>query len=189
MNKTDDDILLFERVRNNDRFALNVLFARYYNALCQFADSILRNPEEAEETVADVFFVLWKNRERLQITTSVRAYIYTATRHAALARLKKSKLNTLPIDAVSPPAIADTSDPEQAYVFQELEAHVQAAIATLPPRCRQVYELSRIESRSYHEIAMALQISEKTVENHLLSAFTAIRAYVRKHHAPAVTHP
>lgn len=71
-----NDMALFQRIRQDDRLALNTLFTMYYQQLCKFACSYNIAHEQAEEVVSDVFFTLWKNRERIEINVNVRAYLY-----------------------------------------------------------------------------------------------------------------
>ena len=181
---------LLRRIQDDDRLALNTLFAEYYQKLCGFAYTFLRNQEEAEECVADVFVNIWKSRKSLFIEKSVKAYLYTCVRNAVLAAIKKRNPLMDSIDAlmVSPEY---TNNTEQEILHAELQHEIEIAVESLPPRCKQVFLMSRIESLSYKTISEILGISEKTVENHLVKALAILRTSLagsnRTNVAPALT--
>lgn len=171
----DSDKTLINRIRDDDRLALNALFTSYYQNLCTFANTYLHNKEEAEECVADVFVNLWKNRKNLSIDKSVKAYIYSAVKYAAFAACRKRNPASDDIDTLPDMLFEEPWGTEQVVLQTELEQQVDMAIDTLPFRCRQVFLMSRIESLSYKEISHILSISEKTVENHLVKALGILR--------------
>lgn len=169
------DIDLFQRIRRSDRQALNNLFEKYYQPLCRFACSFTIVEELAEEIVSDVFFIIWKNREKLEIHSNVRAYLYRCVRNAALAAIRQvrpemrlSREHDQPHDAT----------PESEAEFNELNQQLETAIGLLPERCRQIFTMSRFEGMKYKEIANVLGISQKTVEYHMVNALENIRSRV-----------
>ncbi|MBT1689261.1 RNA polymerase sigma-70 factor [Dawidia soli] len=182
MQSPEHDIALFQRIRADDRVALNALFAQYYQKLCGFAYTYLRNTDEAEEAVSDVFFTLWRHRHQLSIDKNLKAYLYTSVRHAALAvlRARRPALEDAD-DSGLVETLADTRDPESALAYDELRQHIDAAVDTLPPRCRQIFLMSRMEALTYREISEVLGISEKTVENQLVKALGLLRTAIRQY--------
>lgn len=166
------DLLLFQRIRQDDRLALNALFAQYYRKLCRFACSCSVTHEQAEEIVSDVFFMIWKNRAHINIRQSVKAYLYSCVRHAALSVLRQQQPEISLSDEHDQ---ADASTPEMQILYEELHARVQQAIDNLPPRCRQIFVMNRMDGLKHKEIASILAISEKTVEHQLTRALERIR--------------
>jgi RNA polymerase sigma-70 factor (ECF subfamily) len=178
----DHDIALFQRIRADDRVALNALFAQYYQKLCGFAYTYLRHTDEAEEAVSDVFFTLWRSRHQLSIEKNLKAYLYTSVRHAALAVLRARTPEFEDIDdARLAETLPDSRDPETTLAYNELRQHIDAAVDTLPPRCRQIFLMSRMEALTYREIGEILGISEKTVENQLVKALSLLRTAIRQY--------
>jgi RNA polymerase sigma-70 factor (ECF subfamily) len=179
------DIILFKQIQANDRLALNTLFAQYYDKLCRFANTYLRHAAEAEEVVADVFVYLWKNRHQLTIEKNLNAYLYIAVKHAALAVLKKQQPLYEDIDDILLQTdFADSTTPEQSLVHKELQQHIDLAIGALPHRCKQVFMMSRFDNLTYREISKILDISENTVENHLVKALSHLRKALRQYQYP-----
>ncbi len=175
MNTPSQDIALFNSLKEGNRLALNSLFTSYYASLCRFCYQYLRNKEESEEVVSDVFFTIWNSREGLTIDKSVKSYLFTCVRNASIARIKKRQPLFEGIEDVSISRIEDGSDPLQKIEYAELNGHYQKAVEKLPQRCKEVFLLSRIDNLRYNEISKLLSISEKTVESHMVSALSKLR--------------
>ena len=79
-----DELLILKKIKGGDIKAFEELFRRYYFPLCCYAAGIIGQMEVAEEIVEELFYVLWKERERLQIFQSVKSYLYRATRNQSL---------------------------------------------------------------------------------------------------------
>lgn len=181
----NNDIALFNRLREGQRLALNTLFVNYYESLCRFAFSFVKNKQEAEELVNDVFLQLWRKREHISIEHSVKAYLFASVRHASLAMLQKKVIVFDSLDDVLQHP-QETITPEQETAHSELTLLVAQALENLPERTRQVFLLSRFENLKYAEIAQTLALSEKTVEGHITKALAHLRECLRKYY-PSVT--
>ncbi len=173
---TNSDQALFSRIKKDDRLALNTLFAHYYQKLCFFANTYLRNSEESEEVVADVFLTIWKNRHQLVIEKSFTSYLYVSVRHASLAAIKKRQPVFEDVeDILFNTNLLDTNDPEKILTHKELQHQLDVVIESLPSRCKQIFLMSRMEGLPYKEISEILGIAEKTIENQLVKALRILR--------------
>ena len=178
MNDHAQDIDWLIAIKNNDRAAFNKLFEKYYKNLCIVARGFVKSKEDAEEVVQDVFFTIWKMRTSLTIA-QVQAYLYVSVKNAALAVLRKRKIQSqLFIDS---PATVNSS--EQEYIFQELNTHIDKAVEKLPQRCRQIFIMSKLEGMRHKEIAALLHISDKTVAHQLAKGTSIIQQSVRHYQA------
>lgn len=171
----DFDRNLFRRIQDDDRLSLNSLFAEYYQKLCGFAFTFLRNEQEAEECVADIFATIWKRRKTLFIESSVKAHLYTSVRNAVIAIIRQRNPLLVNLDTLANIPSEETNAGEQEIILTELNHEIEKAVDSLPPRCRQIFIMSRMESFSYKAIGEMLGISEKTVENHLVKALTILQ--------------
>ena len=171
----NDDLLLLQKI-DGQRF-IEFLFKKYYSPLCRLAKRLVGDAEAAEDVVQDVFFKLWQDRESREISTSVKAYLYRAVSNKALNYLEKHKKLT-PLETAELPEPTFLPS-ENSLQTQELEAKIAEALEALPPACKAVFVLSRYEEMSYREIADALQIAPKTVENQLGKALRHFRHYLR----------
>ncbi|GLC27142.1 RNA polymerase sigma-70 factor [Roseisolibacter agri] len=170
------------RARAGDEAAFAALFHAHYAALCSFAVRYVHERALAEELVQELFAALWERRERFALRgggASARAYLFAAVRNRALNLRARHAVERDWADAEgradeitlhpSPPS-ADAAL-EQA----ELHARLNAAMASLPERCRLVMQLRWREQLSYADIATVMGISTKGVENQLARGLRALR--------------
>ena len=155
--------------------AFEQLFRDYYPRLCAFALSLLHDREEAEEIVQTLFCRLWEQRDSIDITNSVQAYLFRAVRNASLNQIKKTQIReaykVMNLDNIN-------SYPEfqpDRITQSELSKRLEKAIAGLPEQCRLIFKMSRFEALKYREIAEQLGLSIKTVENQMGKALKILR--------------
>ena len=162
-----------------DITAFEMLFRTYYQPLCRYAYSFLQDKEGAEEIVQSTFLMVWEKRDTLAIRTSVKPYLYAMVRNACLNVLKHEKIKQK--HAGEELAVADRSydSVSQMVASNELEYKIKAALERLPEQCRMVFKLSRFEELKYAEIAEQLNISVKTVENHMGKALKIMREQLK----------
>ena len=166
---------------DNDAFEL--MFRQHYGALATFALRYLRERAIAEELVQDLFADLWARRATWNPRPgSERAYLLAAVRNRALNLRKR---NALERDWERDEAVADVRElhphPAQSdHLLEtaELEQQVNAALESLPERCRLVMHLRWREQLSYAEIAEVMGISVKGVENQLARGLERLRERV-----------
>ncbi len=176
MQRADPALLSqhLERLRAGDEAAYDALFRAWYPPLVQFADRLLKDRDAAEEVVQDVMLELWKRRESLVIQGSPQAYLFQSTRNRALNRLRHLRVENRDdeFDADTIPTGATT---DAAASAGEIETALKRAIETLPPRCRQVFEMNRRHGLKYAEVAESLGVSVKAVEAHMARALRTLR--------------
>jgi RNA polymerase sigma-70 factor (ECF subfamily) len=176
-NRTDDRSLL-ERLRHDDTTAFDEIFRTWYAPLVRVADAMVHSRAIAEELVQDVMLELWRRRDRLAPDGSPQAYLFQATRNRALNHLRHGRIveRSAPFVAGESTARPSPEDRTDARVAEaELQAALREAVASLPPRCRQVFELSRVEGLKYGEIAERLGVTVKAVEALMGRALRALR--------------
>ncbi|MEO8253251.1 MAG: RNA polymerase sigma-70 factor [Flavobacterium sp.] len=172
MNLIDTEIL--QQLKKGDKAALTVLYNTYWKPLFIASYNLLKNKEICEEIIQDIFIEIWNNRAELEIKVSLKSYLYACVRYKVFSEFRKNKIEQLPLfENLEERFQCDT--PETKMMHEELEIHVRKIIATLPEKCKKVYELSRNEQLSHKEIAERLAISTKTVENHITKALRILR--------------
>jgi RNA polymerase sigma-70 factor, ECF subfamily len=165
----------------DDAHAFENLFRTYYTELGRFAMKYLRDKETAEELVQDLFVDLWEKRHTLNITGSVKSYLYTATKNRSLNYLKSKLAQLQQLGDDSSELAAHHSNTESLYDQNELEQIIANGIEALPEKCRIIFQLSRHAGLSYAEIAQELNLSPKTVENQMGTALKKLRSYLEVH--------
>jgi RNA polymerase sigma-70 factor (ECF subfamily) len=165
---------LQERIRAGDESAFDAVFRAHYQRLVRMAESILGERAPAEEIAQEVMLELWRRRESLQVEQSFGAYLIRSTRNRALNHVRHQRIITRELAAATlEPQESPGTDAEMLGV--ELEQVIREAIAALPQRCREVFELSRVQGLTYVEIAVVLEISVKTVEKRMGQALSELR--------------
>lgn len=152
------------RVSLGDEPAFCQIVHHYSDRLYQFALSIVKNAEDAEEIVSDVFLNIWLLRKQLPDSSQFTFYLYRAVKNTSLNYLKKKKRKK---EAAEAAYFLDAKDnaqnPEELTISQENVLHIKQAINSLPPRCRQIFILVKEDNLSYREVAELLDISPATV--------------------------
>lgn len=176
MSDINSDKILLKRLKEDDESALTTIYNKYWKPLYNSAFNVLKNKELSEDVVQNIFISLWNNRKKLTIKVSLKSYLYTSTRYQVFAIIRKNK-------SISHIQLLDDLDnrikrtsPETELMFKELVAQINTVVDSLPDKCRKVYKLSREKQLSHKEISLELNISTKTVENHISKALKTLKA-------------
>ena len=159
-----------------DEAAFEQVFKIHYKNLHAYAFTILKDVDEAEEMVQQVFFKLWERSDHLSFSGPIAAYLYRAVHNESLNFLKHQKVKAGHQLHVAYSMKNKTEQAQPRMIRKELENKFREALNELPEQCRTVFQLSRFEDMKYKEIAEKLDISIKTVENHMGKALKLLRA-------------
>ena len=170
---------LMTTLQAGDITAFEMLFRTYYQPLCNYAYTFVQDRDEAEEIVQATFLSVWEKREKLDIHTGVRPYLYAMVRNAALNILKHEKIKQQHVAVEMAVAERSIESVTRTVLASELETRIHKALEKLPEQCRLVFKLSRFEELKYAEIADQLNISIKTVENQMGKALKIMREQLK----------
>ena len=174
LNSNPDSILV-NRLRAGDKLALTELYNAYWELLFISAYNIIKDRELCEDIIQDIFMNIWHNREKLEINISLKSYLYACARYQVFNQFRKNK------DKIHVEFFDDLdkrfqyATPETEMMHNELTQQINSIVESLPEKCQMVYKLSREEHLSHKAIAEQLNISTKTVENHISKALQVIR--------------
>ena len=173
MEFQDEQIAL--RLSKRDEAAFEQVFKTHYKNLHAYAFTILKDEDEAEEMVQQVFFKLWERSEHLSFSGPIAAYLYRAVHNESLNFIKHQKVKAGHQLHVAYSMKNKTEHGQGKVMRKELENKFREALNELPEQCRTVFQLSRFEDMKYKDIADKLNISIKTVENHMGKALKLLR--------------
>ena len=156
--------------------AINSCFDLYYAALCSTANYYVKQPSIAEEIVQGVFVELWINRENIPAQSSVKGYLITSVKHDCLDYLKHKKVEEQYADQHKNEMMDSYEDIFDGLVNKDLQIALNNAINKLPKQCKVIFLMSRFKYMSYKEIAAALSLSIKTIENQMSKALKVVRS-------------
>jgi RNA polymerase sigma-70 factor (ECF subfamily) len=178
-DKSGNDLV--KRVREGDEQAFEKLFCEYYYDLCSFAHQFTSSNERAKDIVQEVFVKVWNRREKWNIHRSVKAYLLKAVRNSAINHINKRGHRSEVRKNFSREMLQNI-EPSVDLGFDrkdELIDQIWEAVVAMPKRRRRVFILYHRHGLSYEEISEVLDISRKTVENHMGLALKDIRAQIR----------
>lgn len=169
------DHRLAERIQDGDRQAFEELFFSYGDQLCAFAAEHV-DANRAEDIVQEVFCDLWRRREEWEPRGTIKAYLYRAVRNTSLDHLDHQEVKRKwEEEEKRRDRASEHTGPADALHFSEFERAMESAVDELPERRRLVYRMARQHDMTYAEIASALDIAKKTVENHMGRALKSLR--------------
>ncbi len=173
---TDFDLIAL--LKENDVKAFDHLYARYFGKLYNHAYEKLHDRFLAQEVVQDLFVSFWQNRNKLEVHTSLASYFFVAIRYLIINQFKKQLIYEQKLDRMAQTQSAMTDEINEWLDFQDLQTDYQAALSQLPDKCNEVFTMSR-NGATNKEIAEALNISPKTVEQHITKALRTLRYLLR----------
>jgi RNA polymerase sigma-70 factor, ECF subfamily len=176
---TPDDAMLLARLRAGDEAAFDSLFRTWYAPLARFAGRMIGDSARAEEVAQDALFELWNRRQTLSEQGSAHAWLFHTVRNRALNVLRHdgivARAEPQVLSMVQHADRSAESDADVALVEAELHVAIEKAVAALPPRCREVFLLSRRHGMRQSDIAVRLGIGAKAVEANMTRALRELR--------------
>ncbi|WP_183573102.1 RNA polymerase sigma factor [Mucilaginibacter sp. X5P1] len=170
---TDNE--LASLIKEDDQVAYTEVFLRYSKLLVAHAYRLLGDQDEANDVVQDVLLTLWQNRESIALNTSLSSYLYTAIRNRVFNRMSHQKIVAKYADSIVNFMEVGHAVTDELIRVKELAIIIEQEIAALPPKMREVYLLSKREELSYKEIALKLEITDKTAKQQVYNAVKNLR--------------
>ena len=170
-----EEQVLVHRLRSKDKSAFSVVFNDHFNALVNYASKFLDDREDAEEIVQDVFVKFWDKCSELDPESSVKSYLYRSVHNTCLNIIKHQKVKDVYRQHVINHMERTSEITVEAPDPDKIRSEIISEIDKLPPRCSEIFKLSRLEGLKYQEIADHLEISVKTVEVQMGKALRILR--------------
>ncbi|MBV6655226.1 MAG: RNA polymerase sigma-70 factor [Mameliella sp.] len=178
MQQQPTDKELLDLLNQGDERGIELIFRHYYAYICQAVYKIIPDSNLVEDLAQDVFYELWRKREGLKISTSLKGYLRRAAVNKALNFVRDQRIKFTEEEQAPVQKSTEASAPE-LMAADQLQSKIDQAIDALPERCRIIFVLSRFEDMSYREIAEHLEISPKTVENQMAKALKLLREMLK----------
>lgn len=171
---TLNDQMLMERLRKGDEVAFAVLYDRYWPILFQQARRLLQDEDEIRDVLQDTFATLWEKAYAIEPTISLSAYLHALVRNRILNMLLRSKVKDKYLASLAHFSVIEVPA-DFAIREKQMAQRIEDELNQLPEKMREVFELSRKHSLSYHEIAKKLHISQNTVKKQISNAIRQLR--------------
>jgi RNA polymerase sigma-70 factor (ECF subfamily) len=168
--KTSELNKLLKKIKVNDKDAINSIFLAYSKRLYNFAFAYLKTEGDSKDVVQDAFINLWNNRESLREDTNLEAYLFTITRNSVISIFRKKITEKEYLKHLRETAIFQYSENDEQYDYERLSMRIKNLVDQLPEQRKLIFKLSKEKGLSNKAIAEELNISVKTVEDHMTKA-------------------
>ncbi len=173
VNKTNTE--LAKLLKEGDMTAFDMLYHKYCRKLYNFVLMYLKQTEDAEEIVQDVFVKIWESKNKINENESFESFLFTIAYNATMSLLRKRVR-----DVKSREYLRNFQEVEEDKLvdeihFKEISNKVDSLLKDLTPRQKEIFLLSREDGLSHKEIAKKLNISENTVNNHLVTSLKYLK--------------
>ncbi len=166
-------------IQKDDRVAFYHIYERYSKRLYGFVLRYIKQKEDAEEIVQEVFVKIWESRNKIDAYSSFESFLFTIAYNTTISLLRKRSnekkyleyLKSLQQSANSPDLIDEIQ-------FNELNDRVQSLLNELTPRQKEIFKLSREEGLTHDEIARKLDISVNTVKKHMSNTLALLKSQI-----------
>ena len=169
---------LINQLKKGNKKAFSFLIDNYHHGLCVYANNLINNNIQAEDVVQNVFLHLWEKRERLNANHSIQSFLYKAVYNEFIDQFRKTQA-VLRIEKKYIEYLDSLIIDSNKEDTEELITNVKEIIKKLPPKCKQVFELSKKEGLTNVEISEYLDVSVKAVEAQITKAFKILRVKLR----------
>jgi len=177
VTKSNSELILL--IQKDDRVAFYHIYERYSKRLYGFVLRYIKQKEDAEEIVQEVFVKIWESRNKIDAYSSFESFLFTIAYNTTISLLRKRSnekkyleyLKSLQQSANSPDLIDEIQ-------FNELNDRVQSLLNELTPRQKEIFKLSREEGLTHDEIARKLDISVNTVKKHMSNTLALLKSQI-----------
>jgi RNA polymerase sigma-70 factor, ECF subfamily len=182
MNQDQEDKLIIKKLKKNDVLSFDYLFKKYNKKVYFFAKSYVKNKEDADDVVQEVFFNLWKYRGRINENYIFSKYLFKITYNATCKKFRKQVSVKKQMEEVLKKAIKEDNSTDLEIEYNNLLETANLLIQRLPSRQREIFLLSTNENLTSEQIATQMNISKKSVDNYLGMVKTFLRKSIYNLH-------
>ncbi len=170
-----DDKLIIKNLKQGDVLSFDYIFKKYHKKVYYFAISYLKNKEESEDIVQEVFMNLWKCRDQINEYYVFSKYLFKITYNATCKKFRKQASDKKQLEEALQNFLLEDDSTNLEIEYNNLLETANMLIDKLPSRQKSIFLLSIKEQLTNEQIAHQLDISIKTVENYLAMAKTSLR--------------
>jgi RNA polymerase sigma-70 factor (ECF subfamily) len=179
MMETENNSEYLSLVKRNDPVAWQQLIRMYYPVLLRFANKILTDSAAAEDTVMEVFTILWQQNRSFKEVNQLKEYLYVTTRNKCL-NLIRSKRREKERNELFSNQYLSQEQIDAHLIYADVLAEIRKEIDLLSPKLRQIFVLAYLQRLTNDEIASQLQLSNQTVRNQKAAALAFLRKAIKK---------
>lgn len=169
------ELILLEKLKNNDKSAFTIIFTNYYKDLVRFSIRFTKNYDASEEIVQTMFVNLWEERSELVLHTSLKSYLLKSVQNRSIDWLRHVNIKNKYTSVILDNPVLSENETENYLLHSELELNLAQAMKKMPAQYAEVFRMSRVEFLNYCEISLKLGVSVRTVEVRMAKAISILR--------------
>ena len=170
---------LVKLLKKDNIKAFDAIYGKYCHKLHQFIFMYLKQEKDTEDIVQEVFIKIWQSREKIDIYASFESFLFTIAYNSTMSLLRKRMNETKSREYLKSLQQIETAEKVIDEIqYKQLNQKVQNLLNQLTPRQKEIYLLSRDEGYTHEEIAQKLNISESTVNNHLVKVLKFLKSHI-----------
>jgi RNA polymerase sigma-70 factor (ECF subfamily) len=161
--------------RLGDEKGFNFFYREYYDTLCYYSFQIIKDEQEADGIVGEVFVKLWERPNQFNNLASIRSFLYKATRNASLNWIRKEKNENKKTKDFAYLNQENENTIADKMIELEFYREIFTTLRSLPPNCRKIFEMIYLHGKSFEQISQELNLTESTVRSQKARALMLIR--------------
>ncbi|MBV8252067.1 MAG: sigma-70 family RNA polymerase sigma factor [Chitinophaga sp.] len=172
---------LLKGLASGDESAFREIYFLYSHRLYGNLLKLVKSETIAQEILQEVFIKIWEHRAGIDIEKSFRSYLFRIAENMVCNFYTKAGRHQALLKKLANHQDGAYAHIEEAIVSREESVFLVRALAALPVQRRQVFELCKMEGKSYNEVSLLLGISVSTISDHIVKANRFLREYALKH--------
>lgn len=169
------------QLRDGSYEAFEWIYHRYKARLATSMLRLLKSPDLVDDLLQELFVRLWEHRESINPEQSIKAYLFRIAKNLVYDTFRRLSKDRRLQDQICQAMEEIEVDIEEQFLAREGRQAIEAAIAMLPPKRREVFMLCKLESKSYEEVSTLLNISMSTINDHIYKANQFLRQHLANH--------
>ncbi|TWF42906.1 RNA polymerase sigma-70 factor (ECF subfamily) [Chitinophaga polysaccharea] len=171
---------LLEQMAAGSEVAFKEIYFLYSGRLYGNILKLVKSRTVAQEILQEVFIKIWEHRATIDTEKSFSSYLFTIARNMVSTFYVKASRDRALLQMLAGGVANGYLHIEEGVISREEQLFLQMAINQLPPQRKQVFELCKIEGKSYHEVSQQLGISLSTISDHIVKANRFLKEYACK---------
>jgi RNA polymerase sigma-70 factor (ECF subfamily) len=176
-NREQDSKELLLSIKRGDHQAFKQFFEKHHTYLYRFLLKRGMSEQQAEDLIQQAFVKIWEQRTEIDETKSLRSYLFRIAYTRMLNQIRDNKKFN---DDADPDSKAAQSQTDATLEQQELSNAIERAIQEMPEKRQLVFQLCYLQEFRYQEAAEFMEVSVKTIENHMGAALKDLRSKLEK---------
>lgn len=169
------------QLRGGSYAAFEFVYHRYKSRIAGSILRMLKDPDLVDDLLQELFIRLWEHRSTIDPDQSIKAYLFRVAENLVYDAFRRIAKDKRAQERIFDLITEIGCEAEEQIFAQEERRAIEAAIAMLPPKRRKVFMLCKLESKSYEEVSLLLNISVSTVNDHIYKANQFLRQYLSNH--------